>query len=311
MGLDGFRRLYHDADACAEPVSVAIAGGADPTVLEAMRAACDCGWVRPILVGHEPGIRAVAHAHDIDLDQFEIRDVEPGAVAFAAVSEVRSGNARALVKGQISTPELMKAVLDHSSGLRTGRVICQVVLMELPRDHRRFLMADTGICVHPSVDERVDILRSTIAVAHALWEPVPKVAVMAATEIVKPAMPETIEAAELSRLGRQGELGDCLVEGPLSFDLAYAAVAGTSKRIEGEVIGAADIMLFPNLLSANLTVKAIMYTADCKFGGILRGTSAPVVFMSRADSTETRLNSLALALRFLDHERFPPGLRDD
>ena len=311
MGLDGFRRLYHDADAHAEPVSVAIAGGADPTVLEAMRAACDCRWVRPILVGHEPGIRAVAHAHDIDLDGLEIRDVEPGAVAAAAVEEVRSGNARALVKGQISTPELMKAVLDHSSGLRTGRVICQVVLMEIPRDRRRFLLADTGICVHPSVDERVDILRSTISVAHALWEPVPKVAVMAATEIVKPAMPETIEATEIVRLGRQRELGDCLVEGPLSFDLAYAAVAGASKRIEGDVVGAADIMLFPNLLSANLTVKAIMYTADCKFGGILRGTAAPVVFMSRADSAETRLNSLALALRFLDHERVPPGIAGD
>jgi len=311
MGLDGFRRLYHDADARAEPVSVAIAGGADPTVLEAMRAACDCGWVRPILVGHEPGILAVAHAHDIDLDELEIRNVEPEAVAKAAVDEVRSGNARALVKGQISTPELMKAVLDPSSGLRTGRVICQVVLMEIPRDHRRFLLADTGICVQPSVDERIDILRSTVAVAHALWLTVPRVAVMAATETVKLTMPETIEAAEIARLGRLGELGVCVVEGPLSFDLAYAAGAGTSKRIEGEVVGAADIMLFPNLLSANLTVKAIMYTADCRFGGILRGTTAPVVFMSRADSTETRLNSLALALRFLDHERVPTGMPDD
>ena len=92
-----------------------------------------------------------------------------------------------------------------------------------------------------------------------------------------------------------------MIEGPLSFDLAYAADAGAKKRIEGSVVGAADIMLFPNLLSANLTVKAIMYTADCKFGGVLRGTSAPVVFMSRADTTETRLNSLALTLRILDH----------
>ncbi len=311
MGLDGFRRLYHDADLRAEPVRVAIAGGADPTVLEAMRAACDCGWVRPILAGHEPGIRAVAHAHEIDLAEFEIRDVEPGAVARAAVDEVLSGNAQALVKGQISTPELMKAVLDHSNGLRTGRVICQVVLMEIPRDRRRFLLADTGICVQPSVDERIDILRSTVEVAHALWVPAPKVALMAATETVKLSMPETIEAAEIARRCREGELGDCLVEGPLSFDLAYAALAGVSKHIDGEVVGAADIMLFPNLLSANLTVKAIMYTANCRFGGILRGTSAPVVFMSRADSTETRLNSLALALRVLDHERVPPGTRDD
>ena len=124
---------------------------------------------------------------------------------------------------------------------------------------------------------------------------------MAATETVKPSMPETVEAAEICRRGRLGEFGDCVIEGPLSFDLAYAADAGAKKRIEGSVVGAADIMLFPNLLSANLTVKAIMYTADCHFGGVLRGTAAPVVFMSRADTTETRLNSLALSLRILEH----------
>ncbi len=126
---------------------------------------------------------------------------------------------------------------------------------------------------------------------------------MAATETVKPSMPETVEWAELTRRGRLGEFGDCVVEGPLSFDLAYAADAGARKHIESEVGGAADILLFPNLLSANLTVKAIMYTADCRFGGVLRGTSAPVVFMSRADTAETRLNSLALTLCILDDDR--------
>jgi phosphotransacetylase len=309
MGLDGFRRLYQDADARTEPVRIAVAGGADSTVLEAMRCACDRGWARPILVGHEPAIRAAAQFHNIRLDQFEIRDTETAAAA--AVGEVRSGRARALVKGQISTPELMMAVLDPANGLRTTRVICQVVLMEIPRDERRFLLADTGICVQPKVDERVDILRSAVAVANALGLPEPKVAVMAATETVKLTMPETIDAAEIVRRGKAGALGRCLVEGPLSFDLAYAAGAGTRKGISGDVVGMADIMLFPNLLSANLTVKAIMYTADCRYGGMLRGTSAPVVFMSRADSTETRLDSLSLVLRCLDYEQAPPGTPAD
>jgi phosphate butyryltransferase len=125
---------------------------------------------------------------------------------------------------------------------------------------------------------------------------------MAATETIKPSMPETVEAAELVQRNRQGEIAHCVIEGPLSFDLAYAADAGAKKHVEGYVVGAADIMLFPNLLSANLTVKAIMYTAECKFGGVLRGTAAPVVFMSRADTTDTRLNSLALTLRILDHQ---------
>ena len=114
-------------------------------------------------------------------------------------------------------------------------------------------------------------------------------------------MPETVEAAELTRRNQQGEFADCSIAGPLSFDLAYAAEAGARKRIEGSVVGAADVMIFPNLLSANLTVKAIMYTADCRFGGVLKGTSAPVVFMSRADDVATRLNSLAMTLRIVAH----------
>jgi phosphate butyryltransferase len=301
MGIDGFKRLYHDADQRTRPATVAVAGGDDPTVLEALRVACDRGWAWPILVGSEPHIREVAEASRIDLDGFAIRHAQGGDVAAAAVALVRAGNAQALMKGQIATPELMKAVLDHDTGLRTGRIISQVVLMVVPRDRRRFLLADTGICVQPSLDERIDILRSTVEVAHALRVTAPKVALMAATETVKPSMPETLEAAELMRRNQHGEFADCLIEGPLSFDLAYAATAGTKKRIAGSVVGAADIMLFPNLLSANLTVKAIMYTADCRFGGVLRGTTAPVVFMSRADSTETRLNSLALTLRILDH----------
>jgi phosphotransacetylase len=174
--------------------------------------------------------------------------------------------------------------------------------MEIPRDGRRFLMADTGICVQPTLEDRVDILGSMVEVGVALGATQPRVALMAATETVKPSMPETVEAAELTRRGHLGEFADCVIEGPLSFDLAYAADAGAKKLVESQVVGAAEIMLFPNLLAANLTVKAIMYTANCEFGGILHGTSAPVVFMSRADSTETRLRSVALTLRILEHE---------
>jgi phosphate butyryltransferase len=305
MPLDGFDRLYRDADARTEPVRVAAAGGDDPTVLEALRIAADRGWVEPILVGPEPRIRAIADSRGIALDGFAIRHAEGTAIAAAAVAEVKSGNARALMKGQIATPALMEAVLDPTAGLRSGRVICQVVLMEIPRDDRRFLMADTGICVTPDLRKRIEILQEAVAVAQALGSAKPKVALMAATETVKATMPETVEADELTRRNRQGEFDDCVIEGPLSFDLAYAADAGAKKRIAGSVVGAADVMVFPNLLSANLTVKAIMYTADCRFGGVLRGTSAPVVFMSRADATATRLNSMALTLRIIDRSHGP------
>jgi len=304
--LPSFDDLHQRADARSEPASIAVAGAADPTVIEALAVALKRGWVQPLLVGPEAAIRATARSLNVDLDGMRILHAEADEAAQAAVAEVRAGRAAALMKGQIATPSLMKAVLDANLGLRTGRVICQIVLMEIPRDQRRFLMADTGITVQPSLKDKADILRTSVEVAHALGVAVPRVALVAATETVKAAMPETVDAHELTRRHEQGEFASCLIQGPLSFDLAYARDAGDKKRIGGTVVGAADVMVFPDLLSANLTVKAIMYTADCRFGGVLGGTAAPVVFMSRADSPRTRLNSLALTLAILDRERAVP-----
>jgi phosphotransacetylase len=272
-----------------------VAGAADATVLCALRTVCDRGWVEPILAGKEADIRRTAQDCGVDLRDFAVRDAE--APAAAAVAEVKAGGARLLMKGQINTPDLMRAMLDPSTGLRTGRVICQVVLMEIRSSGRRFLLADTGITIQPTLDQKVDILRSAVEVAQALGAEVPRVAVMAASESVTDAMPETREAAELQRRGQAGQLPGCVVQGPLSFDLAYEAGAADKKRMEGPVVGAADVMLFPSLVSANLTVKAIMYTAPCRFGGVLCGALCPVVFMSRADTAATRLHSLALALK--------------
>lgn len=307
MSLRGFDDLWREADARTEPVAVAAAGGHDPTVLEALSQAAARGWVAPRVVGPEALIRRTAEENGIDLSAFAVIDSEPEVVAAVAVAEVRAGRARLLMKGRIDTPALMHAAFDPEHGLRTGRVVGQFVLMEIPRDGRRFLLADTGITVHPTVPAKLDLLRNAVAMAQALGVPRPRVALMAATETAKASMPETLEAAELQRRNEQGEIADCDVQGPLSFDLAYAASAADSKRIGGPVVGSADILLFPNLLAANLTVKAIMYTADCRYGGVLRGTSAPVVFMSRADTVPVRLNSLALTLALLDRPSPAPG----
>ena len=300
MSLVGFDRLCKDADARKPRATVAVAGGDDPTVLQALREATDRGWIAPLVVGPEKEVRDAARSARVNLHGFTFHGADGDSVALAAVAHVREGRAALLMKGRISTPLLMRAVLDPAVGLRTARVICQVVFMEITRDRRRFLLADTGISVRPSLDQKADILRSAVEVAQALGADRPRVAIMAATETLNPAMPETLDAVELAARNAAGNLGGCVVQGPLSFDLAYAADAADRKRVSGEVVGAADVMVFPDLVSANLTVKAIMYTADCRFGGVLRGTSAPVVFMSRADTTATRLQSLALALRVLD-----------
>lgn len=301
MSLLGFRSLYQCADQLPRPLPVVAAGGADRTVLEALSLAHRRGWVDPVLTGSRDEMVELAKGLNIDIEGFRLIDsTDPAA---AAVAEIKTGRARILMKGQIATPALMKAVLSRETGLRTDHCICQVVLMEIPRDTRRFLLADTGITIQPTLEQKSDILRSMVDVAVALREgasdEAPRIAVMSATEKPTEAMPDTLEAVELVRLNRTGAIKNCLVQGPLSFDLAYASDAGEKKRIEGAVIGSADGMLFPNLLAANLAVKAIMYTADCQFGGVLCGAACPVVFMSRADSTKTRLNSLALTLRML------------
>jgi phosphotransacetylase len=179
--------------------------------------------------------------------------------------------------------------------------------MEIPHHERRFLLADTGITIQPTIAQKADILQSIVEVASAVSDKtddaLPRIAVMSATEKPTESMPDTLDAVQLMDRNKAGEFPGCVVQGPLSFDLAYAADAGEKKRVDGAVIGAADGMLFPNLNAANLTVKAIMYTADSRFGGVLCGTTTPVVFMSRADATETRLNSLALTLRMLDQKR--------
>ena len=183
---------------CAAAVEVAVAGGDDPTVIEALGIAVQRGWVRPLLIGPELRIRDIAESSCVSLDGMRLQNAEGEAEARIAVDEVRAGRARILMKGQIATPSLMKAVLDSRTGLRSGRTICQVVLMELPRDGRRFLMADTGICVQPTLEEKADILRSTVEVAQALGLLCPRVALMAATETAKSAMPETVDAQELT-----------------------------------------------------------------------------------------------------------------
>jgi len=294
MPLPSFDELYEQASA-GEPLGVVAAGGADRTVLEALDRARSLGWIKPIVTGVVAEIETVARDLGIDLSTFSVIDSQLPAVD--AVAEVRAGRAQLMMKGQIATPELMKAVLNRELGLRTGKTICQMVLMEVPRDDRRFLLTDTGITVAPTIEQKAELVDHVVEVSTALGVSNPAVALMAATEKTTEVMPDTLDAAELTKQAASGRFGEAQVAGPLSFDLAYASDAGEKKRIAGDVVGAADAMVFPDLLSANLTVKAIMYTADCRFGGVLRGTTHPVVFMSRADKTETRLNSLAYAIR--------------
>jgi len=293
--LPSFETLHQLADQSAGRVGVAVAGGANETVIAACTEAAARGWIVPLLCGEVAEIKRLASELNADLSNCEL--IHSEVPAQTAVEQIQAGRASLLMKGQIATPDLMKAILNRETGLRTGRVISQMVLMEILRDEKRFLMTDTGVTISPSLEQKQDLLAHLVETAHKLDCPLPNLALMSATEKINEAMPDTLDAAALIDFAEQKLAGRCRVSGPLSFDLAYAEDAGKRKQLDNPVIGNADGMLFPNLLSANLTVKAIMYTAGCRFGGVLCGTKVPVVFMSRADDTATRLNSLAYAIR--------------
>jgi phosphate butyryltransferase len=207
-----------------------------------------------------------------------------------AVAAVKSGQADALMKGSVDTPVFMRAVLDHDNGLRSGQLVSHVIVMEALG--RLWLITDSGIVPNPTLEEKARIITNAVPVANALGIDTPKVAVLAAIEKENPKMPETLDAAALSKMNLPG----CVVQGPLALDNAVSVEAARTKGITGPVAGRADIMLVPSVVCGNIFVKGLMYFSNCRVGGCVAGTSRPVTFLSRADTAQTKLNTIALGI---------------
>ena len=214
----------------------------------------------------------------------------PFDTAPEAVAAVKSGCADALMKGTVDTSTFMRAVLDRELGLRSGDLVSHVLVVEWM--WRLLLITDAGIVLNPTLEEKARIILNAVAIAKGLGIDTPKVAVLAAVEKENPKMPETVDAAALSRMNLPG----CLVQGPLAVDNAVSVKAAEVKGIAGPVAGNADILLVPSVLVGNIFAKGIMYFARCRFGGIVAGTTRPVMFLSRSDTHEAKLNTIALGV---------------
>lgn len=276
-------------------VSVAVAQ--DAPVLEAVKAAKERGIADAILVGDADKIAAIAAELNMNLADYEVIDVKDvQEAALTAVSLVHDGKADMYMKGLIDTKSFLKSVLDKEVGLRTGKPLSHVAVFELPGvDHLLFL-SDVAFIPYPTLEDKKAIIEHTVAVAHACGIECPKVAPLAAVEVVNPKMQVTVEAAELTRMNEEGEITGCIVDGPLSFDLAIDPEAAKHKGAEGrKIVGDADIVLFPDIHAGNLMYKALVHLTACKNGCILTGTKAPVILTSRSDTFETKVNSIALA----------------
>lgn len=275
---------------------VAVAVAQDSAVLEAVQAAKKRKIADAILVGDETKIREVAASLDMDLEGFEVIHVaEEYEAALTAVKLVHDGKADMYMKGLINTKGFLKSVLDKEVGLRTGNALSHVCVFDIEGINQLLFLTDVAFIPYPTLEEKVSILKNTLVITSACGIQCPKVAPLAAVEVVNPKMPATVEAAELTRMCLNGEITGCIVDGPLSLDLAIDPAAAQHKGATDRAIqGDADILLFPDIHSGNLVYKALVHTAKVKNGNILTGTAAPVILTSRSDDFETKVNSIAL-----------------
>lgn len=279
-----------------EMKKVAVAVAQDSAVLEAVKAAKDRKIADAILVGHKDKIQAVADEMGIDLTGFEIIHVEDDIEAsLTAVKLVHDGKADMYMKGLINTKDFLKSVLNKEVGLRTGNALSHVCVFDIKGiDHLLFL-TDVAFIPYPTLEDKVNIINNTLEITKACDIENPKVAPLAAVEVVNPQMPVTVEAAELTQMNKDGKITGCIVDGPLSLDLAIDPEAAKHKSATDRAIqGDADVLLFPDIHAGNLVYKALVHTADVKNGNILTGTKAPVILTSRSDTFEVKVNSIAL-----------------
>jgi len=275
---------------------LAVAAAEDADVLGAVVAAAQQGIVEPILVGDLAAMDAIAEKEGLNLSQFErVASESLEASAAISVQMVSSGKADFLMKGLIDTAILLKAVLNKETGLRTDSLLSHVMVYEVPSYHKLIYLTDGGMNIEPDLEAKAKIIANAVATAKALGTEVVKVACLAAKEKVNPQMPVTVDARALQERGEAGEFGEnVIVEGPLALDLAFSKEAAEVKKFKSAISGDTDVLLVPNIEVGNGIGKALTYLAKAESAGVIMGAKAPVVLVSRADSYEAKLYSIAL-----------------
>ena len=282
---------------------IAVAAAEDEYVLESIKVAKEQGLADSILVGDEKKIREIAKTLNMDLSPYEIiNQPNPADAARVAVKKVHDGEADMYMKGLISTKDFLKSVLDKEVGLRTGRVLTHVGVFEVKGIEQLLFLSDQAFIMYPTLEEKIQIIENALEIANACGIQNPKVAPLAAVEVVNPKMPATVDAAELTKMNAEGKIKGCIIDGPLSLDMAISKEACSHKKgLDRKITGDADILLFPDIHTGNVAYKMLVHTAHFLNGAILSGTSAPVILTSRSDSVATKVNSIALASVLAEH----------
>lgn len=281
-------------------VTVAVAAAEDEEVLEAVVEAVKNKLSRFLLFGNQEKIEqilSVKGGYEAGSEVLVVVNVSSKEeAAVAAVRAVHSGEADVLMKGNIPTSTILKEVLNKEYGLRSGNILSHVAVFEVPDYDRLIIITDAAMNISPELQEKIQILTNAVKVANSIGISVPKVAPIAAVEVVNPSMQSTLDAAVLTQMNHRGQIPNCIVDGPLALDNAISISAAVHKGIASEVAGQADILLVPTIEVGNALYKSLVYFAKAEVGAVIVGARAPIVLTSRADSAKSKLYSLALAV---------------
>ncbi|MEK4200639.1 phosphate butyryltransferase [Cytobacillus sp. FSL K6-0265] len=279
---------------------VAVAAAEDEEVLEAVAGALKKNMASFLLFGNSEKITQILNANHADIassDHLTIMHAETAALAAEmAVKSVKEKKASVLMKGNVPTAVILKAVLNKEYGLRTGSVLSHVAVFEVPNFDKFTIVTDAAMNIAPDLSQKAQITANAVGIAKSIGVEMPKVAPIAAVEVVNPNMQATLDAAALTQMNQRGQIKDCIVDGPLALDNAVSIEAAEHKGITSDVAGRADILLVPTIEVGNALYKSLIYFAQAKVGAVIAGAKAPIVLTSRADSAESKLYSLALAI---------------
>ena len=297
-GTGKYERLLERCRAL-EAIPTAVAHPCEESALTGAVEAAQAGLIEPILVGPAAKIEETARSANIDLGKLVIIDA-PHSVDSAkkAVDLVKQGRAEVLMKGSLHSDELLSAIVSRDGGLRTGRRISHVFVMDVPTYHKVLIITDAAINIAPTLEDKVDICQNAIDLVNSLRRDnpeKPKVAILAAVETVTTKMPATIDAAALCKMAERGQIKGGVLDGPLAFDNAISKQAAETKGIKSTVAGDPDILLAPDLEAGNILAKQLTFLANADSAGLVLGAKVPVILTSRADSVRSRITSCAVA----------------
>ena len=297
-----YERLV-DATKGLAALVTAVAHPCDESSLRGALEAAEAGLIVPVFIGPSERIRSLARSLRLDLEGVEIIDAPHSkAAADQAVEVVRTGKAELLMKGSLHSDELLSAVAKRETGLRTGRRISHVFVMDVPTHPQTLFITDAAVNIAPDLDAKRDIVQNAIDLFVGLGLGTPKVAILSAVETVTSSIPSTIEAAALCKMAERGQITGGELDGPLAFDNAISPEAARIKGIKSPVAGQAQILVVPDLEAGNMLAKNLTFLSNADAAGIVLGARVPIILTSRADNLRTRMASCAVAV-LLAHSR--------